>query len=114
MSFLTKNLNQKITYWAETGTKDVYGNSTWVSPVLLNGRWEDVNDLFVDVDGNEVLSNAKVWLDTDVAVGGYLMNREFVGGETDPSIVVDARRIRKYSKIPNLRATAFERTTFVV
>ncbi len=114
MSFLTKNLNQIITYWARSGTKDAYGNPDWSAPVLLNGRWEDVNDLFVDADGNEVLSNAKVWLDTDIAVGGYLMNREFESGETDPSVTMGAKRIRKFSKIPNLRATAFERSCFVV
>ena len=114
MSFITKNHNQLITYWAKTSTKDKFGNPTWNSPVILRGRWEDINELFVDIDGNEVVANAKIFLGVDVVVGDYLMNRVFESGETDPTVTGGAFRIRKFQKTPDLKGRQFERVAFVI
>lgn len=114
MTFLTKNHNQFITHWAVGATKDKFGNPVFSSPVVLKGRWEDVNELFVDIDGNELVSNAKIFLGTDVTTGDYLMNRSFESGETDPTVTGGAFRIRKFNKTPDLKGRQFERVAFVV
>lgn len=114
MSFITKNHNQFITHWAVGATKDKFGNPVFDSPVVLKGRWEDTTELFVDIDGNERVANAKIFLGIDVVTGDYLMNRPFESGETDPTLTPGAFRIRKFMKTPGLRGNVFERVAFVV
>ncbi len=106
MSYITRNLKQNETYWSP-GTNDGFGGRNFGSPTALKGRWEDTIELFVDVSGNEVTSLAKVYLAVDVENKGYL----FLGTSTgaDPTSVSDAREIRSFKKIPNLKGTLFER-----
>lgn len=106
MTYITRNLRQTVTYWSPGGN-DGFGGVSYGTPVNIKGRWQDVAELFIDASGNEVVSKAKVWIDTDVVNKGYL----YLGESTaaDPETVSDAREIRQFGKIPNLRATEFER-----
>lgn len=113
MSFLTRNLNQKITHWAKGSTQDAFANPTWIAPVILNGRWQDATELTLDLDGNEILVKSIVFLDTDVEEGDYLMNREFISGEIDPIQISDAFQVKKFGKNPDLKAVNFERVAFL-
>ncbi len=106
MSFPTDNLPQTITHWSP-GTRDQFGGMTFGTPVALKGKWEDKSILFINQLGEEVRSEAIVYLDTDVVVEGFL----FLGSSTiaDPRTVTNAREIRAFSRIPTLDATNFER-----
>lgn len=106
MSYITRNLRGTVTYWAP-GVNDGFGGVTFPTSVEIKSRWEDKAELFIDGSGNEITSVAKVYLVSDVALKGYLYN-----GETtvaDPTMVSDAREIRAFRKIPNLKNTKFER-----
>ena len=106
MSYITRNLRQNVTYWSP-GVNDGFGGVTFGSPAVQKGRWEDKVELFRDQSGNEVISIATVYLTVDVANKGYL----FLGTSTgaDPTAVSDAREIRAFRKIPNLKGNLFER-----
>ena len=82
-----------------------------MAPVILNGRWEQRTDLFIDSAGQEVRSAARVYLDADVAVDGYVFLGESTG--TNPLTVSGARQIRDFRKTPNLKANLFERVIFL-
>ena len=106
MSYITRNLRQTITYWSPS-TPDGFGGKSFGSPTTLNGRWEDKVVEFVDPEGRESVSQAIVYTDTDVSLGGFLYNGTSTA--SDPNSVDGAREIRNFSKTPNLKANQFER-----
>jgi len=99
---LKNKLNQDITYWSP-GEPDGFGGTTYGTPVLLSGRWEGQNELFVDAEGNEVRSQAVIYLDQSVALSGYLAKGEHTG--SDPTTVSGAKEIRSVKETPNVDAT---------
>jgi hypothetical protein len=98
MSFITHNLNQKITIWT-AGATDVYGTPTWSSPTTIKGRWEDKQVKTIDYQGNDIISDAIVYLDVDVSFGDYI----YLGVSTATSPPAAAKEIRNYSKSPDLK-----------
>lgn len=107
MSYITRNLRQIVTYWSP-GVPDGFGGITFGAPIQIKGRWEDRTDLFIDPQGKEVRSAARVYVVQDVALRGYL----FLGTSTaaDPTVEsVGALEIRDFRRTPNLLATEFER-----
>jgi len=93
-------LNHDVTHWPVTGS-DGYGGFTFGTPILLSGRWEQKQELFINVDLEEVLSSAIVYLNTDLSIGDYVIE----GDETatvDPT-TLEAKRIRGLNKITDLR-----------
>ena len=109
MSFLTRNLRQKVSHWALSGTRDNYAHPTWDAPVLLDGRWEDVTEQILTAEGKTILSRSRVYLTIDVAVGDYLLLGEFSSGALDPHAVSGAFEVKDFRKTPQLRGPAFER-----
>ncbi len=110
MAWNHRNLRQKITYWAP-GTPDGFGGIAYVAPVEFKGRWEDRLQIVTDFAGNEKISKAVVYLDSDVVVRGYLF--EGVSSSTDPSTVVGAKEIVRIDKTPTLNAQFHERKVFL-
>ena len=108
MGSQTRNLKQDITSW--TVTDDGYGGWTYGTPVTFKGRWEDRQTTFRDAEGEEVVSNAIVYLIQDVAIGDFLFEGETVAA--DPT-TVGAQRVRQFNKIPNLRKTEMQRKAFL-
>ena len=106
MSYITRNLKQRITYWSPGNPNDFSGRSFGI-PSSLNGRWEDKSVLFIDSFGNEARASSVVYLDSDVIIQGYL----YLGESTNssPLNVSGAKEIRDIRKTPNLAATEFER-----
>ena len=98
---------QDITHWP-TLTKDGLGGFTFAAPVLLKGRWEDKQELFRDKNGEEVLSEAWVYLETDIVIGDYIAENDQTG-TPDPTTLQDAHQVRQFIKIPDLRQNDFER-----
>lgn len=113
MSYLTDDLKQTASYWAKGSTFDNYGNPTWDTPVLLPCRWEETTEKIVGAQGEEIMTRAVIFLDTDVTIGSYLLLGEFGSGETDPLVLSSAFEILDFKKIPELGGSDFERTARV-
>jgi len=90
-----------ITKW--TSTPDGYGGHTYAAPVTIQGRWEDVQELFRDSKGEETVSEAVVFIDNryTIEVGDFLLNG--VSASTTPSSVTGVKQVRAVHTIPDLR-----------
>ena len=114
-TLMTKNHKQVAVYWANS-VEDGYGGRTFDAPVEIDCRWEQKQELFIDASGRESVSKAVVFVGQDIAPGEYL----FLGALDDlPSAPtpmdadVTAYEIRGFSKIPNIRATDYERKAWL-
>ena len=107
---LSSKLNETLTYWAPS-TPDGYGGRSYSSPVTFSGRWEDVQELFINVLGEEVVSVAKVYAERDFELNGFLFNGE--SEETNPANEDGAREIRKVGKTPSLQADVYLREVWL-
>lgn len=121
MSIITRMRRQTCVYWGlasdESGgiAIDDYGQPQHTDPIELECRWEDVSEEFIDSKGTRQLSKAKVYVESDVVMGGILM----LGTEDDITNLVDIREnegaweIRGFGKLPNFKATEFLRTAIL-
>ncbi len=100
MSF-ARHLNQDVTHWPVTGTNG-YGGFTFAVPVLLQGRWEEKQELFINQDAEEVLSQAICYLDTDISPGDFVALGNQID-EADPTSI-SGFRVRGYGKSTDLKA----------
>lgn len=121
MSIIKRMRKQDAVYWAlasvESGGDDFddYGQPILTDPVEVKCRWEDKSEEFVAANGTKMLSHAVVYVDRDVDVGGVLMLGELTD-ITDADNVREnagAWEIKRFDKIPNLRATEFLRIAFL-
>lgn len=114
MSLITSMRRQKGVYWARTGT-DEFGNAKYAGPVQIKCRWEDSNEMFKGVGGEDEVSNARVYVDRDCPEGGVLWQGMLVNlvSQTKPFKNPGAYEIRKYGKLPTLKATEFLRTCWL-
>lgn len=105
---ITHWLKQTAVYWGNP-TYTATGGRTFDDPVELDCRWEQRSDMFRDAQGNEVHSNAIVFVNSDVVVGGWLYLGELddlsSSEEADPQTVDDAYEIRRFDKIPDYSGT---------
>ena len=99
---LSRKLNQDVTHWPITGS-DGYGGFTFGDPDLLQGRWEDRTELFINADNETVQSRAVVYLLHDVANGDFLSQGD-QRTVPNPGTLSGAYRIRNYGKVTDLRA----------
>jgi len=116
MRLLVKMLKQKAVYWQLSALEfDDYGQPIPSTPVEIKCRWEDVGEEFLDGTGTIQLSRAKVYVDRDVEVGGILMLGELDSGvdESNPKENENAWEIRRFEKLPTLKATQFLRTCYL-
>lgn len=98
---LKRLLGQTLTYWAPSGVRDVHGNEGFAAPVGISGRWEDRTETVVIRTGEEHQSRARVFLDQEVALEGWLFLGESVA--TDPKAVDGAREVVRVDGVPALR-----------
>lgn len=93
-------LKQTITYWAPTGD-DVFGGTTFTTPVQKFARWEDRMEMIRDKNGQEYMAKTRVFLLEEVSLDGYL----YLGKSTvaDPRTLGAAYEIRAIHKSPDLR-----------
>ena len=121
MRLLTKMLKQKCVYWPpgseETGGQDFdgYGRPVYATAIEISCRWEDIVEEFIKPDGTQDASRSKVYVDRDVRVGGVL----WLGKLVDVSDLLvpknnnGAWEIKRFDKLPTLKATQFLRTAFL-
>lgn len=92
-----RHFSQVATIWRTT--PDGFGGYSFAYPELINCRWEDKAEL---IPGSATeASSAVVYPESEVSAEDYL----YLGssGELSPTSVVGARRVRAFSRIPNLR-----------
>jgi len=105
MSIITRMRKQNAVYWAPASV-DGYGDRGFSSPVEIECRWDDTNELFLDDDGNEVMARSTIYPDRVLAMGGMLKEGELDSSMgDDPAEYSDAYEIRSFQKIPNLKNT---------
>ena len=99
-----KFLTETITYWSPA-SHDHWGKEVFATPVTISGRWEDRAERFATALGEEAISNAKVYLASQVTIAGWLLN----GASTasDPATVSGAYPVRRVERIPSLREDEF-------
>jgi len=52
---------------------DGFGGSTFSNPVQAKCRWDDVTEVVIDPKGQDINSNATIYLETPVTVQSYIM-----------------------------------------
>jgi hypothetical protein len=97
-----RNLKQNVTHWPLTGS-DSYGGFTFGAPTLLQARWEDKQELFIDHNMETVLSNAIAYFDTDVSAGDYLALGDHATTPIADPTTIPGYRVRNYGKITDLK-----------
>jgi hypothetical protein len=97
---------QEVTYWGSP-VSDGLGGKTFASPVALKARWENKQEQFHMLTGELTVSNAVVYLQQAVALGGYLYLGTSVAAS--PFDVEGAWPIRGYVEIPDLRVVSILR-----
>ena len=104
----TNTLQQTAVYWASP-VADGYGGRTFDDPVEIACRWEYRQELFIDAHGRERRSEAVIYVNTDLDLGGYLYLGDLddldSGEEADPTTVTNAREVRRFDKVPALRSS---------
>ena len=101
MGLPAHKLRESITIWPVTGTDD-YGGFTYGTPICVDGRYEQKQELFLTVDAEEVTSMAIAYIDADVNPGDYVAQGDQTT-QADPTLATDAHRVRNYSKVSDLR-----------
>lgn len=104
-----RNLKQKATRWVLT--PDGFGGWTYSIPTVLTCRWEQRQKMFRDPFGEEVVSNALVYLDGDVDVGDYLWQGETT--TADPTTLAGAFRVRQFNRLTDLRNIEVQRLAYL-
>ena len=115
MSGIIRHLiKEKVVYWAPSGVDD-YGNPAFSTPVEIDARWEDTVEQFVDIEGDQQMSRAKVYCLTDLEVQGILLLGSLTTSvdQVNPRSNDGAWEIRRVDKQPNIRATEFLRTAWL-
>lgn len=101
---------QSITYWGSP-VADGSGGMSFSAPVALDARWEEKVEQRHDEFDEEYISHARVYVQTNLNVGGYLLLGTSVA--SDPTVVTGAYKIREFLSTPNLPATKSERRAFL-
>ena len=116
MSIITRMRKQSAVYWGSP-VSDGVGGWTWASPVQITCRWEDSIVEFKDETGQLQLSKAVVYVDQDVDLDGFLYlgtSASLPSDDSDPTVIAGAYRILRFDDLPNIKATEFLKTAYVV
>jgi hypothetical protein len=109
---------QNALYWSPGGI-DADGNRVYGTVVELKDdravRWEDINEAVTTRSGETIVSRSKVYAGEDLEEEGVLWLGSLADAvsTTQPFANPGAFEIRKFSKIPNLRATEFLRVAWL-
>lgn len=116
MRILDTMRKQTCVHWERTGVDDD-GQPTFADGVELRVRWEDVNEQYITQDNETLVSRSKVYVARDLAVGDVLWLGSV--GDVDDADLDDpfaqrgAYQIRKFDRIPTLKATDYLRVAWL-
>lgn len=110
-------------YWAlksnESGelAYDNHGQPAHTDPVEIRCRWQDQVQEIIDPEGTRHMTKAKVYVESDVDVGGMLYHGLLSGlpsGYLSPrEDVEDAWEIMRFEKLPELKYGQYLRTVYL-
>jgi hypothetical protein len=114
MRIIKKMRRQTAVYWepSEVGEE---GQMTFLEPIEIKCRWEDITEQYIDRAGTPQTSSARVYVDRDLFKLGVLwlppenlnLNEgdalSQVTSEEDPFANSGAFEIRKFEKLPVLK-----------
>jgi hypothetical protein len=130
MSILVRMLRQDCVYWAPSGFDD-FGQPIYAPPVHLKCRWEDDSQAFMNREGVMELSKAVVYVaavsDTEeveeegilwLAITPTKLNNappplDQINPSLKPFDNVGAAEVRRFAKLPDLKARRFLRTAYL-
>jgi len=101
MSIITTALTQNAVLWMYTG-RSGFGKDTFAAAVQIECRWDDTQELFLDAEGEERLSNAIIQVDRDIILGSYLLLGALSSANnvSDPRTLATAYAVRQFKKNP--------------
>lgn len=99
----TDDMTQLALYWAP-GAADGFGGVGYAAPIAIVCRWQTTVVMFRDGQGRQVASEAVVYPDRVLEIGGYLALTTFEDEAlyTAPSDVDGAKEIRWVGASPDL------------
>lgn len=116
-SFIKRKLLQTAVYWGNP-VNNGYGGFNYDDPIEIKCRWEESNQVVVEMNGEQVISRAIVYTDTDLQENGvlFLGDMEDIiessgesSGEMTPLSLSESQRpyvIRRWEKKPSLNSTS--------
>lgn len=115
-TFPDRNLNQTAVYW-RSPTPDGMGGFTYDDPEEIDCRWTASTQVITASNGDQVVCRAEVQVDQDLDEQGLLylgtLDDLESSEEEDPSTVDAAYSIRRFDKIPGIRADRFFRKAYL-
>lgn len=99
---LERHMHDEVTHWP-IGGSDGFGGFTFGTAVKFNARWEDKNVLFLNLNGEEEVSNAIAYTPDQIPVGDYLAKGDFVS-IADPTTIDGTFRVRASNRSTDLAA----------
>ena len=119
MGIIKSMRRQVAVYWSLSNAAvkyDAYGNPiTQVVPVEIKCRWDQMQTEFIDAEGTKRLSQAVVFVDRDVDIGGSLFEGVLsdLVDPSDPNKNPGAFEIKAFTRTPNLKNTETLLTAFL-
>jgi hypothetical protein len=114
---ISRSRKQKAVYWGSPVASG-FGGYDFDDPVEIKVRWEVRQELFIDMNGKEVRSQAVAYVGQDVDMGGYLFLGEL--DDLDSTVIVPedvttgrVYEIRGFSKSPTLGGTKYVRKVWM-
>ena len=121
MGLITSMLRQTAVWWPLASSEsagievDQYGHPVYASPIEVDCRWEDRIEQFTD--GRDILrmSQAIVYVDRDMEIGGVLMlgTEDDITDESDPLRNEGAYEIQRFDKMPDFKCRRFLRNCYL-
>ena len=117
MAIIKKMLKQQAVYWPlASETSDAYGQPVYDTAYQMKCRWEDVSVEFLKSDGTSKVSQAIVYVQSDVVAGGVLWLgtlADVPASLTDPKLNAGAFEIQRFEKLPDLKNKLYLRTAYL-
>ena len=109
-TFIASKCTQPIVYWGNP-VSDGFTGFTYDDPVEILGRWEELNEVIMGMDGKEMISQARVFLTQEVDTEGALwlgsLDDLDSGAVPDDSSVA-ALYIIAFSRLPKLGSATMD------
>lgn len=102
-------------YWPPETNWDEFGKPIPDEPIEIGCRWEKKAEEFIDPEGTQQISQALVFVDRDLEIGGILMLGTLVDivDYVNPKANEEAWEIKSFKKLPDLRGTKYLRQVYL-
>lgn len=94
-------LTQDLIYWAPAGN-DGFGKTLFAKGCLMTCRWQAESVLFRDASGRQVTSDAAIYTETALALGGYVALGSTGEGMDADHVAFAAFEVRSSGASPSL------------